>query len=225
MGMLTRFSDILKANINELLDRCEDPEKMVDQYLRNAMDDLAEVKRETAAVMAEEKRCKRLMDDAKAEVDRYMNLASRAVAAGNDDDARVLLGRKQKAAAAYETAKATYETAFSNAEKMREMHDKLVSDIEALRTRKANIKATMAVAKTQSRMTRANDAMTGARGSLAAFDRMEEKAQRMLDESTAAAELDADPYDPADALEEKYGSGSDSAVEDELAQLKASLGQ
>ena len=60
MGMLDRFADIVKANVNDLLDRAEDPAKMVDQYLRDLTESLAEVKRETAGVMAEETRTQRL---------------------------------------------------------------------------------------------------------------------------------------------------------------------
>ena len=59
MGILTRFKDIMEANINALLDKAEDPEKMVDQYLRNLESDLGKVKAETAAVMADEAKAKR----------------------------------------------------------------------------------------------------------------------------------------------------------------------
>ena len=62
MGILSRFGDIISANINDLLDKAEDPAKMVDQYLRDMMEDLAEVKQEAAGVMAEESRTKRLVD-------------------------------------------------------------------------------------------------------------------------------------------------------------------
>ena len=55
MGVLSRFKDIMAANFNALLDKAEDPQKMIDQYLRNLNDDLAKVKAETASVMAEEK--------------------------------------------------------------------------------------------------------------------------------------------------------------------------
>ena len=58
MAILERFNDIIKANINAVLDKMEDPSKMIDQYLADMMDDLAEVKRETAGVMAEETRTK-----------------------------------------------------------------------------------------------------------------------------------------------------------------------
>ena len=61
MGILTRFKDIMSANINALLDKCEDPEKMIDQYMRNLESDLGKVKAETASVMAEETRCKRII--------------------------------------------------------------------------------------------------------------------------------------------------------------------
>ena len=68
MAILERFSDIISANINALIDKMENPAKMIDQYLRDMMEDLAEVKRSTAGVMAEETRTKRLVDENQAEV-------------------------------------------------------------------------------------------------------------------------------------------------------------
>ena len=53
MGILTRFKDIMSANVNALLDKAEDPAKMIDQTLLNLRKDLAQVKKETAAVMAD----------------------------------------------------------------------------------------------------------------------------------------------------------------------------
>ena len=63
MGILDRFTDIVKANINDLLDKAEDPAKMIDQYMRELTESLAEVKEQTASVMAEETRTKRLVDE------------------------------------------------------------------------------------------------------------------------------------------------------------------
>ena len=68
MGVLSRFKDIMSANINSLLDKAEDPEKMVDQILRNLNKDLANVKEETAEIMADEKKAKRDLDEVNAEV-------------------------------------------------------------------------------------------------------------------------------------------------------------
>ena len=62
-GILSRFKDIMSSNINALLDKVEDPMKMIDQYLRNLESDLGKVKAETAAVMAEETKSKRELDE------------------------------------------------------------------------------------------------------------------------------------------------------------------
>ena len=68
MGVLSRFKDIMVANINALLDKAEDPEKMIDQCLRNLNDDLGKVKSETATIMAEEQRAKREVDECNADI-------------------------------------------------------------------------------------------------------------------------------------------------------------
>ena len=96
MGILTRFKDIMEANINALLDKAEDPEKMVDQYLRNLESDLGKVKAETAAVMADEAKAKRELDSCKQEVDKYQAYAEKALKAGNESDARDFLRRSSQ---------------------------------------------------------------------------------------------------------------------------------
>ena len=89
MSILSRFADIISANVNALLEKAEDPAKMVDQYLIKAKEDLAQVKQETAGVMAEETRCKRLMDDAQEAVDKYDALAKKALLAGSMEQLRL----------------------------------------------------------------------------------------------------------------------------------------
>ena len=86
MGILSRFKDIMSANINALLDKVEDPEKMIDQCLRNMNDDLVKVKQETASVMAKEKACKRQVDECQAGIDKMQSYAVKALTAGNEDD-------------------------------------------------------------------------------------------------------------------------------------------
>ena len=58
MGVIQRFKDIMSANINAMLDKAENPEKMIDQYMRNLENDLGKVKAETASVMAGRSTCK-----------------------------------------------------------------------------------------------------------------------------------------------------------------------
>lgn len=225
MGMLDRFADIIKANINDLLDKCEDPAKMIDQYLRDLTENLAEVKQETAGVMAEETRTKRLVDENAAEIARYDGLARKALEAGNEGDARTFLAKKQQLAAKAESLTATYEAARENANKMRQMHDKLVSDIEVLNGRREAVKAKVAVARTQEKVNEFASAADKTAGVMNAFDRMEAKADNMLDRANALNELNQQPVDEVKALEEKYANaGSDAAVEDELSRLKAEMG-
>ena len=225
MAILERFADIIKANINDLLDKCEDPAKMIDQYLRDLTEDLAEVKKETAAVMAEETRTKRMLDDNAAEVQRFEGLARKALAAGNEGDARVFLGKKQQLEEKAASLQATYDAAHANAEKMRQMHDKLVGDIETLHSRREMVKAKVAVAKTQERVNQVRASADKAAGAMSAFERMERKADQMLDQANAMAELNSAPVDEAAELEKKYASAAgDAAVDAELAKLKAEMG-
>lgn len=225
MGMLDRFTDIVKANINDLLDRAEDPSKMIDQYLRDMTESLAEVKKETAGVMAEETRTKRLVDDNAADIAKYDALARKALEAGNEDDARTLLGKKQELEKHGANLQVAYEAAQVNANKMRQMHDKLVDDIEQLNGRREAIKAKVAVAKTQDKVNGFASSADKAAGTMSAFDRMEAKADAMLDRANAMDELNHQPVDEAAALEAKYANaGTDAAVEDELTRLKQEMG-
>lgn len=227
MGIISRFKDIMSANINALLDKAEDPSKMIDQYLRNLESDLGKVKAETAAVMAEETRCKRQLDECTAEINKYQNYAMKAVQAGNDDDAKQFLAKKNQLVEQQTALMQSYQMAADNAAKMRQMHDKLNKDIQDLNARKATIKAKIEVAKTQERMNKMTSSVAGAGASMSAFDRMEEKANNMLDRANAMAELNASAMESSlDNLESKYDSPTTSpAIDDELAALKAQMGQ
>ena len=224
-GILDRFTSIIKANINDLLDKAEDPAKMVDQYMRELTESLAEVREATAGVMAEETRCKRMMDENAGEIAKYDGLARKALEAGNEDDARQFLAKKQQLEAKNEGLTVAYDAAKANADKMRQMHDKLVSDIELLKGRQEAIKAKVAVAKTQDKVNDISASGAKAEGAMSAFNRMESKADEMLDKSNAMAELNAQPKDTADDLAKKYEEGgSTAAVDDELAKMKAEMG-
>lgn len=225
MGIMTRFKDIMSANINALLDKAENPEKMIDQYLRNLESDLGKVKAETASVMAEEQRSKRELDECNADIEKFQKYAEKAVMAGNDSDAKQFLEKKNQLVAKQATLKQAYDLSVANATKMRQMHDKLVKDINDLNARKDSIKAKMAVAKAQERISKVGSSYTGAQNNLSAFDRMEAKANKMLDEANAMAELNNSSEDSdIENLASKYDTESAAAVDDELAALKAQMG-
>lgn len=224
MSILGRFSDIISANVNAVIDRMEDPEKMIDQYLRDMMEDLAEVKQNTAGVMAEETRAKREVDQNEAEVNKYNELAKKALEAGNEDDARIFLSKKQEIESVGAGLATSYASAHENAVKMRQMHDKLAKDIETLRQRRSMIKGKMSVAKAQEKLNDVSENVTRSESAMGSFKRMEDKANRMLDEANAMSELNSEPVDSAKALEEKYASQTSAAVEDELERMKKELG-
>lgn len=221
MGIISRFADIMKSNINALLDKAEDPAKMVDQYLLDLREKLADVKKETAGVMAAEASAKRDVEAAAEKVEKATKGAQNALKAGDEDAARKLIAEKQRYEQNLAERQKAYELAADNADKMRQMYDKLVGDIKQLEDRKANIKAKTAAAKAQSKI---NDITSGmdAGESLEAFDRMEEKANAAFDKAMAEAELNVKKSD-ADDLLDKYASGATS-VDDELAKMKAELG-
>lgn len=224
MGVISRFKDIMSANMNALLDKAEDPEKMIDQYLRDLESDLGKVKAETASVMAEETRCKRELSECTEEIEKMQKYAEKAVMAGNDSDARQFLAKKAQLTEKQASLQKTYDLAAANAAKMKAMHDKLVNDIAELAARKAAIKAKMAVAKTQQKMNKMGASIDGAAETLSRFDRMEAKVDKMLDEASAMAELNSGAGDDIDALTSKYDSASSASVDDELAALKAKMG-
>lgn len=225
MGILQRFKDIMASNINALLDKAEDPEKMIDQTLRNLTKDLAEVKKETAAVMADEQRCKRELDEVNSEITKMQAYAEKALLAGSEADAMKFLEQKNQLTAKQASLQQTYDVAAANAMKMRQMHDKLVTDINQLDSRRDAIKAKMKVAKTQDRLNKMTNNLSDSASSMAAFDRMEAKANAMLDQANAMTELNQTTQESGiDSLAAKYDAAPNAAVQDELAAMKAKLG-
>ena len=224
-NIFDRFSTIIKSNINALLDKAEDPEKMIEQYLLDLRESLADVKRETAGVMAEEARCKRMVINNETDVKKYDDLARKALAAGNEGDAKVFLAKKLELETKGADLQKIHEKAKENADKLRQMHDKLVGDINSLETRKAAIKAKVAVAKTQEKVNQITGGAEKASGTMEAFERMEAKADQMLDQANAMTELNAKKTDTAESLADKYQkAGSTVEVDDALAKLKAEMG-
>lgn len=226
MGIMTRFKDIMAANVNALLDKAEDPEKMIDQYLRNLETDFAKVKAEIASVMAEEKSARRKLDECSEEIAKMGEYAKKAVAAGNDNDARRFLEKKSELTQKQEVLTKNYELAQANSVKMRQMHDKLESDIQAMKSKRDMLKAKVKVAQTQRKINEMGSGMESAGSNAAAFERMEEKVNRMLDEADAVGELNtSSEEEDLDKLASKYDSTETvSAVDDELAALKAEMG-
>lgn len=223
MGILSRFSEIMKSNINAILDKAEDPEKMADQMLRNTREQFAEVKSQTAQIMADAAKANRDVAEVQADVQRYQKAAENALISKNEGDAKKLIAQKQKLEEKLAALQQTAKLADTNADRMRQMYDKLASDIETLEARKDAIKAKAAAAKAQQSINKLVSSMPDTNTSFEAFDRMDAKASKALDAAMAEAELNS--VSTTEDLAEKYGgSGSNSSVDSELEEMKRKLG-
>ena len=96
MGIFTRFRDIVSSNINAMLDRAEDPEKLIRMMIREMEDTLVELKSACAGVMAETKKIQRQCDEARARSRFWADKAELAVSKGRDDLAREALVEKRR---------------------------------------------------------------------------------------------------------------------------------
>ena len=227
-GILSRFKDIMSSNINALLDKVEDPMKMIDQYLRNLESDLGKVKAETAAVMAEETKSKRELDECIDSINKMQTYAEKALLSGNEADARTFLSKKGELNNKLISLQQTYDIAKENSTKMREMHDKLIKDISQLNTRRDELKAKMAVANTQEKLNKIVSSVNGAIGNMSKFDEMEAKINKKLDTANAMAELNnSQKEENIEDLIAKYDNetkNTSSEIDDELSELKSKLG-
>ncbi len=223
MDTLGRIPKILEANINAILDKCEDPAKMIDQLLIDYKRDLADVKKDTAAVMADVQLAEKKLSDCDESIARKQKAAENALKAGNEGDARTLIAAKQSLETTRESLAQNLAVAKKNAQMMQEGYNKLVRNIEELEQRKDAAKAKISLAKAQEQIN-SSAAKANSTVNEDAFNKYEQKAERMLAEANAAAELDAQGIS-VESLTDKYaGSGSDASVDDELAALKEKLG-
>ena len=96
MGIFTRFRDIISSNINAMLDRAEDPEKLIKLMIREMEDTLVEIKASCAGVMANSKKVQRQLDEVRSREKHWENRAALAVNKSRDDLAREALVEKRR---------------------------------------------------------------------------------------------------------------------------------
>nr|WP_066304228.1 PspA/IM30 family protein [Bacillus sp. FJAT-29814] len=126
MSILARFKEIMTSNINALLDKADDPEKMIDQYLQNLKKDFGKVKAEKALVMAEEQRAKRKLDECQDEINKMERYTLKA----QERDARKFQEKKALLTAELSELQTTYQLSTEKSNQMKQMHDKLMKEIE-----------------------------------------------------------------------------------------------
>ncbi len=216
MGIFTRFRDIISSNINAMLDRAEDPEKMIKLMIREMEDTLVEIKAACAGAMAEKKKVARRLEEIRIREELWNDRARLAVEKGRDDLAREALVEKRRFATMAEKLDAD---AIDHNGLINQYQD----DIQQLEDKlhKAREKQRMLVQRhihaTRSRKAREEIRRADNYESIAKFDELEQRIERM------EAEADLVNFGRKPNLDEAFDDLlADDDIERELASIKAS---
>ncbi len=222
MGILNRIGTLIKANINDLISRSEDPEKILNQLILDMKEQLIQAKKQVAVAIADEKRLKKQYDGEAEKAKEWEKKAMMAVRAGRDDLAKEALSRKNEHDELAQEYKAQWEAQKKAANQLRSSLRALNKKIEEA-TRKKNLliarkKRAEAQKTIQNTMSGMNDT-----SAFDAFDRMEGKIDQIEAEAEASAELASglagdDLSSQFDELEADHGS------DEALSALKAKMG-
>ncbi|TNJ65531.1 PspA/IM30 family protein [Paenibacillus hemerocallicola] len=220
MGIFKRLRDLTMASVNDLLDKAEDPVKMLNQFLRDMEEDILEAETAVAKQIAIEKKFKQQTDEAEDMVNRRGEQAMKALEQGNEELARKALQDKKEHQTRYDEMKRQYDIAKTNADQLRAQLSEMKDEFGKMKNKKDLLVARAESAKAQKQI---NQTMSGFGQDNAAkgFDRMTEKVLQMEAEAEASKDIRSSNRTLDDELAQldKGGGG----VEDELAVLKAQL--
>jgi phage shock protein A len=215
MAILDRISRLVRANVNDLIDQAEDPEKMLDQILRDMQSNITTARAQVASMIAQEKILESDVDESEELVTEWEAKARRAVEAGKDDLAREALRRKHDAQdnltlyhEQLTTQQHTVESLKSQLQKLEGKYQATMSQRDSLIARQRRAKAQQAVAD---RVTSLSPLDASSE-----LDRMERKIRSNEARAAATAELEDTSFD-AQFRELDY----DAEIEQELEALKS----
>ena len=213
MGIFSRFKDIVNSNINSLLDKAEDPEKMLRLMIQEMEDTLIELKSNCASMMAEGIRKEKNLDEAKKTLSRWENRALLAIEKGREDLAREALVEKRNIQAELESLTSQIKDNILAVEESKEEIDTLEGKLKDAKAKLSILKERKERAEMERK---ANDAVK--RNMTAHFDSMEEKIDRM----TSWNELNKEEK----TTEERFKDfEKDDEIEKELEELKKKAGK
>ena len=215
MGVLTRMSTIVKAKMNRLLDKAEDPRETLDFAYDKQMEMLRNVKRGVVEMVTTKRRMQLQAAKVKENIATLEGQARQALEAGREDLARMALQRKQASLIELDGLDHQVANLELEQEKLTHAEKRLQAKVEAFRTRKEIIKAQYSAAQAQVRIGSALSGISEEMGDVSlAVERAEVKTERMRARAGAIDELAA-----AGVLEDY--SGREDAIGKELAQLSA----
>jgi phage shock protein A len=220
MGIFKRIGDIISANLNDMTEHFEDPEKMLKQAIREMEESIADLTQQTAKVMANEKTVSRELERNRQQSAQWQDRAAKAVDAGDDDLARRALSRKKE----HEKLIAALEDQLKAAEESTAV---LRRQLDAMRAKLAEAKRTQATLAARQRAAdfhkrldaQAIGAAAGVESdAFAKFEKLKSKVEQVEAEAEAMAELRRSQPGAAVPLEETAGGDLD--VDAELAEMK-----
>ena len=217
-GALARISDILKSNINEMLDRAEEPDKMIRQMIRDMEEAVGKATASVGTAVANNKRLERQFNDKQSQVDEWQRKAERAVATGEDDLARRALERKSMFAKAAGDLAPALEESKQTAEQLREQLRELKTKLEEARTRQGALVARHQAAVARKRLAQSISGL--GEDAFSSFERFEQKVEESEAEAAAHAEINGEMEDIEKEIRQ---IDVDRSVDDELQALKAKL--
>jgi phage shock protein A len=232
MGLMKRFSDVMKAKTSKLLDKAEDPRETLDYSYEKQLEMVQKVRRGLADVATSRKRLELQQAQLKASADKLEGQARQAVAAGKEDLAREALNRRagvQSQLDGIETQRAQLQ---AEEDKLTVALQRLQAKVEAFRTRKETIKATYTAAEAQTKIGEAVSGISEEMGDVGlAIQRAEDKTATMqaragaVDELLASGALDDVTAEPGGDIQAQLDAlSAGSSVDAELARMKAELG-
>ena len=225
MSIFTKLSTVIKSNINDLISRAENPEKMLNQIILDMRDQLAKAKREVAAAIADERKLRASLDSEVKQMRQWEHRAMLAVKEGRDDLAKQALVRQQEHAERAASLDGTWKSQAAETEKLKGSLRQLNDKIEEAKRKRNLLVAKQRRAQAQKRI---HETMSGLSNTSAfdAFNRMADKIEEQERESLAHQEV-TEALGPG-TLEEDFKaleSGSEGGdVEDRLLALKQEMG-
>ena len=217
MSLLDRVGTLVRANINDLLDRAEDPEKMIKQYILDMQNQLMQVKTQVAASIADEQKLYQRYLQNQEEATEWQKKAELAVNKGEDDLAKQALQRHNSFQSTADGYKTQYDEQKQQVEVLKEALQKLEAKLDEAERKKDLLIARSRRADAEQKI---HDTMAGIgkASALDGFERMEDRVEEKEARAKAAAELDTD------TLEDKFAALEKSSdVDQQLEELKAKL--
>lgn len=201
MGIFERIKRVIKGNLNQMISRAEDPEKMLNQLITDMNQQLKESKNSVAAAIVDEKRLERLTRSAQAEADKYEEQARAFVNAGKDPQAKEALLRKQEAEKQAAQYREQWEAQHGSVEKLKQALRQLQQKIDEAQRKKNLLIARSKRADAQRKIQKTISSFDS-NSAFETFDRMAKEIEEKEIRNEAMEELEATKT--TDSLEEEF---------------------